>query len=248
MAQRRMFSKSVVYSSKFLRLPDTCRLLYYDLGMNADDDGYCEWYPVLQMTGAKEQDLQILHSGGFIFIFDKDILIVIDWKENNYIRSDRYQQSKYLNKYEDMVRLPVGIPTVDKVETQVRLGKVRLGKDNSYTQEFEKFWIAYPNKKDKKRAQILWLRINPDDNLINQIMSALEKQKQTFAWKKENGRYIPMPATWLGNERWTDEVDAPADLDGKFISKDGRKWDDQITANNWDEYQDELKREKEGTK
>lgn len=134
-----MFSKTVVASSKFLRMPATSRLLYFDLGMAADDDGYCEWYPVVQMTGAKEQDLEVLRMNGFVFIFDREVLVIKDWKENNFIRTDRYQPSKYLGKYEDSVNLPApqneentsaegsGIPKVNQRYTQVRLGKVRKG-------------------------------------------------------------------------------------------------------------------------
>ena len=52
MAQRRMFNKSITNSSKFLKMPMSSRLLYYDLGMNADDDGFVEHFMVLRMTGA----------------------------------------------------------------------------------------------------------------------------------------------------------------------------------------------------
>ncbi len=124
MANRRMFAKSLVQSSKFLRMPVSSRLLYYDIGMNADDDGYCEWYPVLQMSGAKEQDLQVLQANGFIKIFDNDVLIVINWKENNLIKNDRYTPSKYL------IKLPwnqLGTQT----EPQYSIGKDSIGKDIS---------------------------------------------------------------------------------------------------------------------
>ena len=42
MAERRMFAKAVINSARFLRMPATARLLYYDLGMAADDDGVVE--------------------------------------------------------------------------------------------------------------------------------------------------------------------------------------------------------------
>ncbi len=116
MANRRMFSKGVVQSSKFLRMPATSRLLYYDFGMAADDDGYCEWFSVLQMSGAKEQDMQVLEANGFVQIFDRDVLVIRDWKENNLIKSDRYTPSKYLGKYPEF---QLGT----QAEPQVRLGK-----------------------------------------------------------------------------------------------------------------------------
>lgn len=118
-----MFAKSIVSSSKFMRMPATCRLLYYDLGMAADDDGYCEWFPVVQMTGAKEQDLEVLAGGHFVEVFDRDVLVVLDWKENNYLRSDRYTPSKYQKIYPNLAD---GTPLVYQMDTQDRLGKERL--------------------------------------------------------------------------------------------------------------------------
>ena len=99
MAQRRMFNKSITNSSKFLKMPVSSRLLYYDLGMNADDDGFVEHFMVLRMTGATMQDLGVLELNGLIKIFDDNVLWIKDWKENNYIQKDRYQPSKYLQMY-----------------------------------------------------------------------------------------------------------------------------------------------------
>lgn len=123
-----MFSKEVVQSSRFLRLPPTCRLLYFDLGMNADDDGYCEWYPVIQMTGAKDADLQVLAEAGMVHVFDRDVLVIKDWKVNNLIRSDRYTESPYLIKYGSGEPLQLGIPLGNQPTPQVRVGKDRLDK------------------------------------------------------------------------------------------------------------------------
>lgn len=120
MAQRRMFSKTITSSSKFLKMPATSRLLYYDLGMNADDDGYVEWFTVIRMTGAAEQDLKVLQANEFVHIFDDLVLMIREWKENNYIRTDRYIPSKYLARY----RLDtIGIPNDNQMDTQVRIGK-----------------------------------------------------------------------------------------------------------------------------
>jgi len=40
MAERRMLTKQIIDSDAFLDLPQTTRLLYYDLVMRADDDGF----------------------------------------------------------------------------------------------------------------------------------------------------------------------------------------------------------------
>lgn len=96
MATRRMFSKAVVNSARFLRMPQTSRLLYYDLGMAADDDGVVEAFTVIRTTGAAEDDLRVLHSRGFVIILNDDLVSYIsDWKRNNSIRADRYTEGVY---------------------------------------------------------------------------------------------------------------------------------------------------------
>lgn len=112
MSQRRMFNKSITNSSAFLKMPISSRLLYYDLGMNADDDGFVEHFMVLRMTGATQQDLGVLELNGLVKIFDENVLWIKDWKENNYIRNDRYTPSKYLSIYRlETIGIPSGIPS-----------------------------------------------------------------------------------------------------------------------------------------
>ena len=79
MAERRMFAKAIVGSARFLRMPATSRLLYYDLGMAADDDGVAEAFSVMRITGATD-DL---------------VTYINDWRRNNFIRNDRYRPSVY---------------------------------------------------------------------------------------------------------------------------------------------------------
>jgi hypothetical protein len=129
MANRRMFSKAIVQSSKFLRMPVSARELYFQLGMYADDDGYCEWYPVVQLCSARESDLQTLHSNELVIIFDKDVLLVKDWKVNNLIKSDRYTPSIYVGKYALLEDGTQAEPTVFQSGTQV-VPQDRIGKDS----------------------------------------------------------------------------------------------------------------------
>lgn len=72
--------------------------------------------------------------------------------------------------------------------------------------QFDKFWQAYPKKVSKKQAQKSWKKINPSLELFEKILKALEMVKQTEQWEKDNGKFIPYPATWLNQERWTDEI------------------------------------------
>lgn len=96
MAERRMFARSVIGSARFLRMPATSRLLYYDLGMQADDEGVVEAFSVMRATGATEDDLRVLASKGFVRVLNEDLVTyILDWKRNNLIRPDRYKPSMY---------------------------------------------------------------------------------------------------------------------------------------------------------
>lgn len=132
MAERRMFAKSIIGSARFLRMPPTSRLLYYDLGMQADDDGVVEAFAVMRTTGATEDDLRVLATKGFITVLNEDLVThITDWKRNNLIKSDRYHPSLYadlLVKISDGTQLePTWNPDGTQVEPEVRLGKDSIG-------------------------------------------------------------------------------------------------------------------------
>lgn len=71
---------------------------------------------------------------------------------------------------------------------------------------FEKFWKEYPRKVGKGAARKSFLKLKPNNELLNKMLTALAKQKRTEQWTRDNGKYIPHPATWLNQERWDDEV------------------------------------------
>lgn len=76
---------------------------------------------------------------------------------------------------------------------------------------FDEFWAAYPKRQGKEPARKAWVKIAPDDELIDAILKAIEAHKQTEQWRKANGQFIPMASTWLNQRRWEDEVDVPDD-------------------------------------
>lgn len=123
-----MFAKSIIGSARFLRMPPTSRLLYYDLGMAADDDGVVEAFTVLRTTGAAEDDLRVLAAKGFVTVLNGDLVSYIrDWGTNNQIRKDRYHPSVYaelLVKIESGEEVTTdGLPFGNQMEPEVSLGK-----------------------------------------------------------------------------------------------------------------------------
>lgn len=71
---------------------------------------------------------------------------------------------------------------------------------------FYQFWNSYPRKTAKSVALKAWLKLNPGEDLIITLMAALEVHKKNPDWEKEDGKFIPHPATWLNQKRWEDEI------------------------------------------
>lgn len=98
MADKRMFSKKITSSARFLRMPISSQALYFHLGMYADDEGVVEAFSITRMVGCSEDDLKVLEAKGFIQILNEDLVsFIVDWDVNNSIRADRRVESIYKN-------------------------------------------------------------------------------------------------------------------------------------------------------
>ena len=70
---------------------------------------------------------------------------------------------------------------------------------------FSDFWSAYPKKVAKPDAERAWNKLNANDDLVERIIEDVDRRKTGTEWIKDNGRYIPYPATYLNQHRWEDE-------------------------------------------
>ena len=146
MAERRMFAKTIVDSDMFIDMPMSARLLYYDLAMRADDDGFVNSpKKIMRFVGASMDDMNVLIAKQFIIPFESGVVVIKHWKIHNYIQKDRYKATSYQAEKEsltlkngtyytddlpDVSNLDTEcIQDVYSLDTQVRLGKDRLGKD-----------------------------------------------------------------------------------------------------------------------
>ena len=138
MAERRMFAKTIIDSDAFLEMPQSSQNLYFHLAMRADDDGFINNpKSIMRLIGCKDDDANILIAKKFLIPFESGVVVIKHWKIHNYIRNDRYSETKYVEEKSQLeydennaYRLTSGIPLVDERLTQVRLGKDRLGKDS----------------------------------------------------------------------------------------------------------------------
>ncbi len=70
---------------------------------------------------------------------------------------------------------------------------------------FDEFWNAYPKKKNKGDAEKAWKVIRPTRELVTKMLASLQVAKQSADWLKDNGQFIPYPASWLRAKGWEDE-------------------------------------------
>ena len=96
MAERRMFAKSIIDSDAFLDMSPMARLLYYDLSMRADDDGFIgSPKKIMRIVGATEEDLSELVRYDLVYWFNTGIVVIRHWLINNRLRRDTYNETIY---------------------------------------------------------------------------------------------------------------------------------------------------------
>ena len=71
---------------------------------------------------------------------------------------------------------------------------------------FDEFWSIWPKRRAKQEAMKAWKRLKVTDELWPLIRLGIERGMQSRDWLKEDGQFIPNPATWLNQRRWEDEV------------------------------------------
>lgn len=72
---------------------------------------------------------------------------------------------------------------------------------------FDLFWSTFPRKIGKGAAELTWKKLKPDATLQACIIQAVKAQCKSEQWRRDQGQFIPHPATWLNGKRWEDEVE-----------------------------------------
>lgn len=98
-------------------------------------------------------------------------------------------------------------PTEPKMD-QKQQKKLEEQKINEEKEKlFEQFWKAYPRKEAKKKAKE-WFMVKSrviDKELIDKMLNTIEASKKAL-WKGKDFTFIPLPRTWLNQERYNDVI------------------------------------------
>lgn len=93
------FAERIVCSNEFLEMSGGAQLLYYTLGMHADDDGFVgSPKPIMRSISATKAELSELLQKKYIISFDDGVLAIRHWFVNNRIRKDTYIPSVHQDK------------------------------------------------------------------------------------------------------------------------------------------------------
>lgn len=147
MAERRMFNKQITRSDAFLDMPRSTRLLYYDLSLDADDDGFIGKHKsIMRLTGASEDDIKLLIAKSFIIPFENGVIVIKHWRMNNLIRCDRYKPTVYQDEKKQLQlkengsytkKTTIGIPNDNQCVPQYSIGKDSIVKESIEEKELD---------------------------------------------------------------------------------------------------------------
>lgn len=241
MAERRMFAKQIIDSDAFLDMPLSTQSFYFHLSMRADDDGFLNNAKKIQrMLGCSDDDYKILLAKNFIIPFENGLCVIKHWRIHNYIQKDRYKPTihteeakKITIKNNNVYTMYTGcIQDGDGLDSQVRLGKVRLGKEsiNSHQQAADDSNIFDDlQQDDSSKKQI---PICPHQEIINLFAKHLPMGIQPRIWTE--ARQTALRTRWREDEKrqnidWWDKFFAHISksnfLTGKVTDRDGRSFE-----------------------
>tara|TARA_R110000868_G_scaffold312826_1_gene573852 strand:+ start:956 stop:1603 length:648 start_codon:yes stop_codon:yes gene_type:complete len=179
--------------------------LYYRLLVNVDDFGRLDarplvlkakCYPIKQSATPEKISLWVkeLHDANLIvhyLVNGSPYLQITKWDNKPRAESSRYPQIP-TDAYNCIQLHTVAPLTVTVTETET----AHAG--------FDEFWAIYPKKVARKDAVKAWKKITNDDYL--KIMESLPVFKSSPDWMRDNGQYIPYPASWLNARRFEDQL------------------------------------------
>lgn len=211
MARIRTIKPEFFTSEDIVSLTPLARVFYIALWCEADREGRLDWKPgTLKMRYLPGDDCSIdalaseLTASGLIVLYEVDGRL--------YAEIPSFKRHQVINNRESNSTRPARVDHAStRVKAEGRKGKEGKEKEPaSCDARFELFWQAYPKKVGKDSARKAFDKRRPDEQMVSEMVRALEIQKQTEQWTKNNGEFVPHPATWLNAGRWMDELPADA--------------------------------------
>jgi predicted phage replisome organizer len=157
--------------------------------------------------------LKTFEDFGMIEIVD-GVITIPNWGKHqnlDQLESKKQYMRNYMAEYREKQKALTSGKSNCKTNSKANVSQAEEDKDKEIDKDkedicsFDEFWSAYPKKKAKEAARKAWVKLKPDETLGKEIIQAVIESAKTKDWLKENGKYIPYPATYLNGKRWEDE-------------------------------------------
>ena len=207
MARIRTIKHEFFTSDDIVSMTPLARLFYVSLWCEADREGRLSWNTRTlkrRYLSADDVDIDMLASE----LTDAGLIEIYEVEGRLYAEILSFKNHQVINNREAESVLPSRVKVASRrVQGEGRKeGKERKEGTESDDSLFDRFYEAYPRKVGKLAAIKAFAKCKADEALVDQMIAAIEEQKQSAQWVKDNGQFIPHPATWLNNERWADSV------------------------------------------
>ncbi|KKN66924.1 hypothetical protein LCGC14_0466990 [marine sediment metagenome] len=109
------------------------------------------------------------------------------------------QDGKHLGQHQGEHPAPIQEGRIEKKEKRKNPAQASPSPSG-----FSTFWDLYPRKVGKPAALKAYRGMRSGMRLAL-VLAGLKRWMQTEQWQKEDGKFIPYPATFLNQRRWEDE-------------------------------------------
>jgi len=216
MARIRTIKPEFFTSEDIVALSPFARLLYIALWCESDREGRMVWKPLtfkIRYFPVDDVDILALCSE----LVDKGL---IELYLDNFAVIPKFYRHQNINPRESASLLPeplsmTRVNDASPKKSDAQQGKSRKGKESNRRVEtrgdndFEKFWAAYPRKDAKVQAEKAFAKLCPNEQLLADILAGIKRAETSEQWRKDEGKFIPYPSTWLNQRRWEDGGSRP---------------------------------------
>lgn len=235
MARIRTIKPEFFTSEDIVALSPLARLLFIAVWCEADKEGRLRWKPKtmrLRYFPADDCDIEALASelidAGLVVLYGDGLAHVpgftrhqhVNPRESSSVLPDPAGESAEVSGKTPRVptRADASIPDLHCDDTVSDAQGGREGKGTNKPPKppgggmegFDDFWSRYPKKRNRGDAEKAWVKLKPTADLLDRVLRAVEVAKQRDDWRKNDGQFVPYPASWLNAKGWEDE--APVQL------------------------------------
>lgn len=269
----RILKESICSSDTIDSLSFFEEVFFYRLIVNCDDYGRLDarpailkarLFPLKNITEKQVTDaMNKLKSAGIVTTYmveAKPYLQIVTWASHQQIRNKRskFPGIEAANEDEAQSIEDIGYQlksndincTRNPIQSESNPNPNPTPKAVSSDDCFERWWLEYPKKVGKAEARKIFNKLKPSEDMLATMMASVDRQKKSAQWLKDDGQFIPNPATWLNQGRWDDELPESSNKSlgrskyGNLGNFDQREYSEEfLDSFNLDLFADEKKEE-----